>query len=99
MATRLELQTLLENICPNVHFQPPPGITMVYPCIIYNRSKIRIDHADNLAYLHLKQYTITVITRDPDSTLPDEISKLKAISFDRHFASDNLYHDVFTLFF
>ena len=72
---------------------------MAYPCIVYNRSNIRSEHADNFPYKHRKEYTVTVIDENPDSLIPDEIAKLSGCIFDRNFRSDNLNHDVFTLFF
>ena len=101
MGTRLDLQTLLENLLgtDNVYFQPPPGHLMSYPCIVYNRSNIRSDHADNSPYIHDKEYSLTVIDANPDSVIPDAISKLPRCSFDRHFVSENLNHDVFNILF
>jgi hypothetical protein len=40
-----------------------------------------------------------VIYRHPDSDLPHKIASLPKCSFDRHFVSDNLNHDVFNLYF
>lgn len=101
MASRLDLQSLLEALLgsENVYFQPPPSVTMLYPCIVYNRSNIRSKHGDNLPYKLDKQYTITVIDANPDSDIPDKISTLPQCSFDRHFTSDNLNHDVFNILF
>lgn len=101
MASRLDLQTLLESLLgtDKVYFQPPAEFMMSYPCIVYNRSNIRSKFADNYPYLHRKQYSITVIDPNPDSLIPDKVSKLQASSFDRHFTSDNLNHDVFNILF
>jgi len=101
MAQRLNLQTLLEDLLDseNVYFQPPPGFLMAYPCIVYNRSNIRTKFADNMPYMHRKQYTLTVIDGDPDSAIPDKIAALPASLFDRHFTSENLNHDVFNILF
>lgn len=101
MASRLELQTLLETLLgtDKVYFQPPPGFMMSYPCIVYNRSNIRNKSADNIPFILFKQYTITVIDANPDSEIPDKVSKLSRCVFDRHFVSDNLNHDVFNILF
>ena len=99
MASRTDLQTLLETICPVVYFQPPPDHEMVYPCIVYSRSDINTEFADDLPYKHTKRYSITVIDPDPDSTIPDDISMLPRCTFDRAFKSDQLNHDVFTILF
>jgi hypothetical protein len=99
MAPRLELQAFLKTLVPNVYFQVPEGFKMIYPCIVYERSQIKTDHADNLPYNQVKGYSLTVIDRTPDSPISEEVSKLPLCSFDRSFTADNLNHDVFTLFF
>lgn len=98
---RLELQNLLVEILGDkyVYFQPPSSITMRYPCIVYERSKIEIDHADNLVYKTGNQYTVTVIYRDPDSDLPNKVAHIPTANHSGHFVYDNLYHDVFTIYF
>jgi len=103
MGTRLELQAVFEGIMPiehkNVYFQPPPSLKMSYPCIVYERSTIQTEYADNGSHLLFDRYEATVIDRDPDSTIPKQVAMLPLCSHDRFFAVDNLNHDVFTLFF
>lgn len=101
MAPRLDLQTLLEDLLGtrNVYFQPPANIELLYPCIIYKRNSANTEFADNKPYRYLKQYQITVVDQDPDSSIPDKIAALARCTFERHFASKNLNHDIFTLFF
>lgn len=98
---RTELQLLLRNILGDkyVYFQPPSTIRLNYPCIIYERSKIDGDNADNLVYKTDIRYTVTVIYTDPDSDLPIKISKIPTAKHDNHFVSDNLYHDVYTIYY
>lgn len=99
MASRLNLQTLLESIIEPVYFQPPVNIQIQYPCIIYSRDSSEVNHAGNLLYKHTKRYQVTVIDRNPDSELPDQVERLSLCSFERYFAADNLNHFVFNLFF
>ena len=101
MAPRLELQTLLETLLGsrNVYFQPPPSITLKYPCIVYKRNNVRTDFADNTAYKRKKSYQVMVIDKNPDSIIPDKVLMLPLCSYDRFYAADNLHHDVYTLFF
>ena len=101
MAPRTDLQTLLENVLgsQNVYFQAPPEHEMVFPCIVYNRSNIRAKFGDNVPYIHMKEYTVTVIDANPDSETPDKIAALPRCIFDRGFKSDNLNHDVFNIIF
>lgn len=101
MATRLEVQTLLETLLGsrNVYFQPPSSNVMRYPAIVYERSAIDSEFANNQPYKHAKRYQVTVIDKDPDSLIPDKLAVLPLSSFARHFAADNLNHDVFNIYF
>jgi hypothetical protein len=47
----------------------------------------------------MKQYQVTVIDQDPDSGLPDKVEELPLCAFDRFFATENLNHHVFNLYF
>lgn len=98
---RLELQSILEEILGsrNVYFQPPASFVMKYPCIVYERSDIKPTRADNFNYLKQNRYLVTAIDKDPDSAIPDRLMDLPYCSFNRHFVSDNLNHDVFILYF
>ena len=95
---RSQLQDHLKAITPNVYFQPPNKMTLKYPCIIYARETVDASYADNLRYRDAKKYSVTVIDRDPDSQLPDRVSKLPLCSHNRFFTADDLNHDVFTLY-
>ena len=99
--SRLDLHEILCEILGsrNVYFQPPESIKLKYPCIVYERSQIQTEKADNLNYTSHKQYTVTVIDKDPDSEVPDKLLNLPYIRFDRHFVVDNLNHEVFTLYY
>lgn len=99
MKRRLELQQLLENLIGscNVYYQPPASTRMKYPAIVYSRYDIENTPADNLPYKQSHFYQLTVIDRDPDSEIVYKVSKLPMCVFDRHYASDNLNHDVFTI--
>jgi hypothetical protein len=99
MAPRLELQTLLESIAEHVYFQPPTNIHLQYPCIVYERDNAESVFANNENYRYVKRYMVTVIDRNPDSDLPDNVAVLPMCTFQRHFTADDLNHDVFNLFF
>ena len=87
------------NAKSNVYFQPPESFRMTYPCIVYSRSSADSKYANNRLYLNKKKYTITVIDKNPDSPIPDKIGRLQLCRFDRHFNSDGLNHDVYTLYY
>lgn len=101
MDKRLQLQSLLETLLGsrNVYFQPPATVSMSYPCIVYAREKIDSTFANNLPYNHEKRYQVTVIDRNPDSSIPDQLAKLPLTSHSRQFVADKLHHNVFNLYF
>lgn len=96
---RVDLQALLQTITDHVYFQPPENIKMEYPCIVYQRDTARSAFADNNLYRYTKKYTVTVIDRNPDSEIPDQIVRLPMCTHERWFAADDLNHDVFSLYF
>ena len=83
----------------NVYFQPPASVKMQYPAIVYSRSNIDNAHADNSVYKQEYAYEITVIDRNPDSEIVKKVSRLPRCRFNRHYPSDNLNHDVFTIYY
>lgn len=98
---RVELQRKLEEILEskNVYFQPPENFKLKYPCIVYEiGAGLRIP-ADNIKYLNFQGYSVTFITKDPDSETPDKILDLPYCSFERQFKSDNLYHWIYFVYF
>lgn len=101
MGSRLDLQTKLETLLgsKNVYYQPPASVRMNYPAIVYSRSNIENRHADDDVYMQAYFYEVIVIDEDPDSEIIENISKLPGCRFDRHYTSDNLNHDVFTLYY
>lgn len=98
---RLELHEILCDILGsrNVYYQPPASIQMNYPAIVYGLDNISNIHANDGVYLSRRKYAITVIDKDPDSKIVDDISHLPTCQFNRHYQKDNLYHDVFTVFY
>ena len=101
MGTRLALHNILKLVLgtANVYFQPPPSFKMVYPCIVYERSRATTEFANNEPYFREKIYKVTLIDPDPDSLIPDKIAQLRKCIFDRHYTAEGLNHDVFTISF
>lgn len=101
MGSRLAFHSLLLSVLgsANVYFQPPPSFKMVYPCIVYERSRATTNFADNNPYLREKKYKVTLIDSNPDSLIPDKIAQLPKCMFETHFTFDGLNHDVFTISF
>lgn len=102
MGRRLALQSLLETLLGNngtVYYQPKPKLELKYPCIIYGQDQAKNNFADNIPYAHTKRWQITVIHTDPDSNIPDKVAALPMSTFQRAFATDNLYHDIYSVYF
>lgn len=98
---RLELHNLLLSIMTNgnVYHQPPESLKLKYPCIVYERSRNQELYADNLPYNRRLRYTITLIDKNSVSEYLDPIMDIPFCTYDRHFANDDLNHDVFNLYF
>ncbi len=99
MGQRSDLSALLNAITPNVYFQPPSNVEMVYPCIIYQRSGADTKFAGDLPYLFTNKYTLTVVDESPDSTLVDAVAALPMCTKSSFFVAENLNHDVFDIYF
>lgn len=97
----IELQGKLKAIESSVkdaYIQPPTSLQ--YPCIMIERALPSDVHfADDIKYLFLKRYTITVIDRNPLSLIPDAVERLPYTEFDRQFETDGLNHFVFQMYF
>ncbi len=97
---RYQLQTLLEKILGsrNVYFQPPSGVRMQYPAIVYQLDRMGSRYADNAPYSRFKAYQVTWIGTNPDSDIPDLIGSLPLSSWVRFYVADNLNHHVYRLY-
>ena len=101
MNNRLELQAKLEELLGNKHvyYQPPESLKMEYPAIRYSRDRIDSKKADNINYTKNNRYEIIVIDKRPDNEVIEKILDLPHSTFDRHYISNNLHHDVLTIYF
>lgn len=82
-----------------MYFQrPPKHITDFDRCIVYS-GKPGLRYADNHAYIKGTYYTVTYIHSDPDDEVVDKLCDFPYSHFDRQFISDDLYHDVFIIFY
>ena len=102
MARRQELNQKMVEILgsSNVYFNPPESIKLKYPCIVYNFNNNNAIYADDETYRRIKNYQITVIDRDPDSEIADNIlDSFPYCSLERWFVYDELNHWVLRLFY
>jgi hypothetical protein len=95
---RAKLQTLLETFVEHVYFQPPINIRLQYPCIVYKRDNADTKFADDKPYDIRTRYMVTVIDLDPDSEIPGKVARLPMSSFNRFYITDDLNHDVYSVF-
>lgn len=101
MENYLKLQFKLEELLglKHVYYQPPENQKMEYPAIRYSLSKIESRNADDIKYSMFNRYEVIVIDRLPDNEVIQKILTLPHSSYDRHYVSDNLNHDVIILYF
>lgn len=101
MADRLDLQSILEELLDsrNVYYQPPESIKMQYDAIRYSKTNINTTYASDRKYSMMNRYELIVIARRPDHPVIEKLLALPYCSYDRHYISDNLHHDVLTLYF
>ena len=102
MASRLELH---EELCAvlgsrNVYFQTPESVKMQYDAIRYELGGKDLKRANNRIYKSTNKYEGVVITRDPDTTIPDQLlARFEMCSFGRPYPADNLNHYPFTIYY
>lgn len=99
---RNELSNRLKEIMtdcgetPNLYFQPPETVKLVYPCIIYRLSTSVNRYADNVPYSTSIAYDVTYITRSPTSSVPTCLMKEPLFRFSRYYTAENLHHYAYT---
>ena len=98
---RLELHEKLKSLpgIKKVYYQPPENLQIEYPAIVYSINDIYSRHADDVKYNNKIEYSITIIDKLPDNSAIDELLTWQLSSYNRHFVSDNLNHDVITLYY
>ena len=101
MGQRLEFQAILEAILgsKNVYFQPPNGLLLKYPAIVYNLDYVASTFAGNKPYSLEKRYQVTIIDRNPDSATPLKVAALPKSTFIRAFRMDDLNHVHYAVYF
>ena len=100
MGSRLQLHQLLKTMgAAEVYFNPPDGLQMKFPAIVYSRDYADYKHAGDKPYHITKRYQVTIIDQNPDSEIPDKVAALPLCLFNRYFKVDNLNHDVYSLYF
>ena len=99
--TRLELHKIFQQIFENnnnIYYQPPENIKIEYPALIYTKDNINIKYANNRSYIMKDRYMITIIDKKPDNQAIKKILNLENTSYNRHYVSNGLNHDVLTIY-
>lgn len=101
MNRRIELQNLLEDILgeKHVYYQPPESLKLEYPAIVYSKSRIDKRNANDSGYNLNTRYELIVIDKRPDNPVIEKLLSLPYCSYDRPYVSDNLNHDVLTIYY
>lgn len=101
MSRRIDLQNLLEDILgeKHVYYQPPESLKLEYPAIVYSKSRIDKRAANDSAYNLNTRYELIVIDKRPDNLVIEKLLTLPYCSYDRNYKSDNLNHDVLTIYY
>lgn len=102
MAKRENLHNELCSILGsrNVYFNTPEDVKMKYDAIRYELSGKALKRANNKIYKMTNQYSGVVITRNPDTPIPDMIlNHFEMCSFGKPYTADNLNHYPFTLYY
>lgn len=70
-----------------------------YPAIVYELNHVDTKFADDRRYSVTKQYSLQLISEDPDEIIFDALAALPMCAHERHFVADNLNHEVFNIYF
>lgn len=98
-------EALHEELCSilgsrNVYFQTPESVKMSYDAIRYQLGGKDLKRANNRIYKTTNRYEGVIITRNPDTNLPDKLlAHFEMASFGRPYTADNLNHYPFTLYY
>lgn len=99
MKNRIDLDNKLRELLgtDQVYFQPPATLRVRYPAIIYSFDNNQEVFADDSKYLKHKRYSITLIDKDPESPIADNLDLLPFCKLSNVFVTDNLYHWVYRI--
>lgn len=96
---RLALQVILEELLgsSNVYFQPPRGLNISYPAIVYNIDSSMTEYANGKPYKIQDRYHIQYIDRKNNLDVHRKIQELPMTRFTSYFSTDGLNHYNYTI--
>ena len=81
-----------------VYFNPPNGVKLEYPCIVFALENAHTVHADGNPYVVRPRYTVThIYAKYSDHSVTDALLDLPGSRFSRSYKADGLYHDVISI--
>ena len=84
----------------NYYFQPPTGLLLKYPALVYKLDGLDHRHANNKVYTRKHIYHMTLILDNPDTYLVDLIDGMPYCRMSGSpYTSDNLYHYPFVIYY
>ena len=96
-------ESIQEEAEARVYFQPPESMRLQFPCFIYSRTGANQTYANDKDYMFRQKYSLTYVTRDPDTQ--EIVTRIKKTfdycGYDSNspMVYDNLYHEMFTLYY
>ena len=72
---------------------------MIYPCIVYSRINILPTYADDVPYVGIDEYMVTVIDKNPDSNIPRKVLTIPTARFSRHYIAESLNHYAIEIYY
>lgn len=101
MNRRIELDQKLSAIAgvQEAYFNAPTNVKMRYPCIRYARTGEQVRFACNGRFIVRDRYMLTVIDRNPESSILKSLEEFPYYSFDRMYTADGLNHFVCTIYY
>ena len=89
-----------ENTKYTVYGKAPTNTRLEYPCIVIRLDNSHTRRADDLPYLKLKKYTLTIVTNDIFDTTYDLLEdSLQYCRMENNYIVDELYHYKMVLYF
>ena len=84
----------------HTYFEPTESVRLQYDAVIYKRSTLNVSRADNHSYTARDVFDVTIISRDPETTLPAVFQwHFARCNPGKFFIRDNLYHFPFTIIY
>lgn len=100
MRTYRDLLDLLRKAVGHnrAYFQPPENLKIEYPAVVFHLSKIKVDHANDAPYKGAREYSVMLISKEPEPEVLDKILKIPYTSLDTTYIADGMNHFVFTTY-